>query len=171
MGGCGHCCRAHVGRVQEAGIQDSWPKTTPAPNQRPEGGLSHFRVLVPSTCVLSPTAWVRGSFFLSSWRKRNGGLKNKVEVTTPSLRPSHLTGPTLGDLISYSFTVTCSHRSAQAGYTGPIWWLGSRKLGGRLRVKGQTIPNSPLQACSGPHSRWPEGSRRRGPLRSQRWEW
>ena len=54
-------------------IQESRPKTTPAPNQGPEGGLSHFRVLVPSACVLSPTAWVRGSFFLSSWRKRNGG--------------------------------------------------------------------------------------------------
>ena len=30
-GRCGHCCRAHVGRVQEAEIQESWPKTTPAP--------------------------------------------------------------------------------------------------------------------------------------------
>lgn len=26
----------------------------------------YFNVLVPSACVLSPTAWVRDSFFLSS---------------------------------------------------------------------------------------------------------
>ena len=51
-------------RARLAKLENSGPMTALAPYQIPES--AYFNVLVPSACVLSPTAWVRGSFFLSS---------------------------------------------------------------------------------------------------------
>lgn len=59
--------------------RENGPPETARPRPIP-GGRSHFSVLVPSACVLSPTAWVRGSFFLSSWREKQGVTRNEVSV-------------------------------------------------------------------------------------------
>lgn len=46
-------------------LSQRWEDSSPQLPQTSRLG-SHFNVRVPSACVLSPTAWVRDSFFLSS---------------------------------------------------------------------------------------------------------